>query len=67
MDALTLRASLVSQRDAAQWYASARNCTEKASEAPTEYGAGLLLRAAISDQRIAADLALADRTFRGLE
>lgn len=66
MDALTLRASLVSQRDAAFWHAQARRHQDLAAgelrSLRPKRGAD-----AAACQRIAADLALADRTFRGLE
>lgn len=65
MDALSLRASLVSQRDAARWYASARHMTATGRGAEIERD--LYLQYAREDQQIAAKLSLADRTFRGLE
>jgi len=67
MDAPSLRASLVSQRDAAQWYASARRWVENVAVVASAAERAICTGWAIEDQRIAAQLSLADRTFRGLE
>ena len=67
MDAVILRASLVSQRDAADWYASARQWQDKAQHPGSEIVQSAAVDFAKQDQGIAARLALADRTFRGLE
>lgn len=65
MDAQDLRGSLIAQREAAMFYRNARywqgDALRRDPQTPlaTDY--------AIEDQRIAAKLSLADRTFRGLE
>jgi hypothetical protein len=67
LDPQALRAVLISQRDAATWYASARRMVEQADPEQTAHGRSYCLDFAAQDQRIAAKLSLADRTFRGLE
>ena len=66
MDAQTLKACLVSQCDAAFWHQQARRHIARA-QGELRSLRHKPLADAVACQRIAADLALADRTFRGLD
>lgn len=67
MDAQTLRASLVAQRDAAFWYAQQQRWRDQADVSEYDFDRNAAYWFAAEDQAIAAQLSLADRTFRGLE